>query len=141
MSEGSNGKTGGGSNMSFYLSLANGEDMGKDTGVDQMHFDMIFANLIHFGQPLVYKSMVTKNCIRNEGPTNRYQPDFDVRVGFEHAETVDSDEDSDDDEPGVDVAAVRLRRPHSLSSRACAVSPRLSHALAVRGIATASRCR
>ena len=64
-------KSGGGSNMSFMLSLSSGEFVGKDTGVESQSADALLATFIHFGQPLVYQSMVTKNAMRNEGITNR----------------------------------------------------------------------
>ena len=114
--------------MSFMLSLASGEYMGKDTGVESKLLDALFATLIHFGQPRVYQSMVSRNGIRNEGLTNRYAPQFAVRKPAEHATTIDSDDEAEGEEH-AEVASVRA-------------SPRPSPALAgVVDLASRSRRR
>lgn len=60
--------------MAFFLSLSSGEFVGKDTGVESTAQDALLATFLHFGQPGVYKSMVCKNKMRNEGLTNRALP-------------------------------------------------------------------
>ena len=76
--------------------------------------DALYATFLHFGQPLVYKSMTTKNSLRNEGVTNRYLPCFSVRYQAQHAEAVNSDDDdsNDDDDCLGSVPEVRPRWPH-----------------------------
>ena len=88
------------------LSLSSGEFMGKDTGVESKSMDSLYATFLHFGQPLVYKSMTTKNSLRNEGVTNRYLPLFVVRTQAQHAEAVNSDDDDDDDDDDERLGSV-----------------------------------
>lgn len=103
LNDGSTSKTsGGGSNMSFMLSLADGNYMGKTTGVEEKFSEAILASMLWFGQPLVYQSMMTKNGQRNEGFTNRPTPGFAIRWPAVHSELVDSD----DEEGGAIVAGV-----------------------------------
>ena len=66
--------------MAFFLSLSSGEFVRKDTGVESTAQDALLATFMHFGQPGVYKSMMTKNKQRNEGFTNRAHPPRTARA-------------------------------------------------------------
>ena len=73
--------------MSFMLQLSTGENLGKDTGMESVLSDAIYATFLLFGQPTVFHAMIARNALRNEGLTNRFLAFYLVRgrLGIAHS--------------------------------------------------------